>query len=164
MPTLEAVKCPNCGAPLEVEAGVSLVRCEYCRVQSNRDAEAVATQRSARGPRLTEAVSVEVTEDLGVVILERGTFLPVTKTEVFATSRDAQASLEVKLRVGNAERPADNRPLASFSVPLVARGPRGTVAAGVTFVVAEDGSGRISVKERGVDDAVTRDVRLPATV
>ncbi|NIR27750.1 MAG: Hsp70 family protein, partial [Gammaproteobacteria bacterium] len=78
------------------------------------------------------------------------------------TSRDDQESFEVKLCVGNAERPADNERLASFSVPLVARGPRGTVTAGVTFHVAADGTARIAVKEKGVDAPVVEDgLRLP---
>jgi len=157
MSRLETIKCPNCGAPLEVDAAAELVKCEYCRAQSSRGGEGAKLEERLGGPRLAETVSFEFTEDIGLPLLESGAILPVTKTELLGTSRDDQDSFDVKLRAGNAERPVDNRLLGRFSVPLAARGPRGTVMAGVTFHVAADGSAWISVKERGVDDAVRQD-------
>lgn len=146
---MDLIKCGNCGAPL---SRAEVTRCEYCHYLSQGPAAPV----ERTGPRLDEAVSIQATPDFGVDLLAKGTVLPTTRTEMLTTNRDDQDSLTVTLRAGNSSRPADNRLLGTFSVPLQKRGPRSTVSAGLTLHVEADGSMTVTVKEQGVDSPQVR--------
>lgn len=153
MSKIQLIECQNCGAPLSVESSVNVVQCEYCGLQSSMGG---STKRKAErvGPRLTEALAIQITKERGVVLVGRNTVVPITKTLVLGTNNDDQESFTLTLRAGNFPRPASNRLLGTFVLPLRERGQRGTVGAGLTVAIAVDGATTVTMKEKGHDNSV----------
>ena len=161
---VETIECHQCGAPLHVDPGMELVRCEYCGFQSRIvDDAAPASQSTTAGPTLAETLALQITEDLGVGIVAAGEVLPLVRTVVLATSRKSQESFTFVVRSGNAERPVDNALVAELQLMLKTLRPhRSTEAAGMTVRIDVDGALSITVKETGADNRIEKDgFRVP---
>lgn len=154
---VETIQCGQCGAPLDVDGAIDVVQCEYCGFQSR----IIATDRSEdlrTGPKVAETLMLQVTEDLGVPIVSAGSVVPLVCTEVIATSRERQESFTFIIRSGNATRPIDNRLIGEFQLMLQAPPiHRSTAAAGMTLRIGADGSLSIAVKEKGVDNRISKE-------
>ncbi len=146
---IEIVRCPNCIAPLPLEAA-TVVRCRYCGAQSRIDAPGVVVDPGAPGQtRLAETVSF-VTPTITIPFLDKGKTLPIFRTETLSTRTDDQDALDVNI-VQGAE------PVVHFRFPIEKRGPRGVPKLALTVRVAEDGAMSITVAEPGTSNVVDRD-------
>ncbi len=146
---LEILRCPNCIAPLRLDAG-PLVQCRYCGAQSRLREPGVVVEPGAPGQtRLAESVSF-VTPTNTVPFLEKGRTLPIYRTETLSTRSDDQEALDVNL-VQGAE------PIVSFRFPIQKRGPRGVPKLALTVRVAIDGAMSITVSEPGTSNVVDRE-------
>ena len=144
----EIVRCPNCIAPLRLDAG-PVVRCSYCGAQSRLDAPGVVVEPGAPGQtRLAEAVSF-VTPTNTVPFLDKGRALPIHRTETLSTRSDDQDALDVNLVQGQ-------EPVVRFRFPIQNRGPRGVPKLALTVRVAPDGAMSITVAEPGTSNVVDR--------
>jgi hypothetical protein len=145
---IEIVRCPNCIAPLPLDAAIA--RCRYCGAQSRIDTPGVVVDPGAPGQtRLAEAVSF-VTPTITIPFLDKGKTLPIFRTETLSTRSDDQDALDVNL-VQGAE------PVVHFRFPIEKRGPRGVPKLTLTVRVAEDGAMSITVTEPGTSNVIDRD-------
>ena len=146
---IELLRCPNCLAPLRLDAG-PIVTCRYCGAQSRLDAPGVVVEPGAPGQRrLAEAVSF-VTPTNTIAFLEAGRVLPIHRSETLSTRSDDQDALDVNLVQGT-------EPIVRFHFPIQKRGPRGVPRLALTVRVAPDGAMSVTVTEPGTTHAVDRD-------
>ena len=146
---VEIVRCPNCVAPLRLDAG-AVVTCRYCEAQSRIDAPGTLLQPSVPGQRrLADAISF-VTPTNTIPWLGNGSALPIHKTQLLSTRTDDQDALNVHL-VQGAEK------LADVHFPIQKRGPRGVPKLELTVRVASDGAMSVTVREPGTTNALDRD-------
>ena len=146
---VEIVRCPNCIAPLRLDAG-PVVRCLYCGAQCRLDAPGAVVEPGKPGEkRLAEAVAF-VTPTNTVPFLDKGRVLPIHRTETLSTRTDDQDALDVNLVQGST-------PLVHFRFPIQKRGPRGVPKLALTVRVAADGAMSLTVTEPGTSNAVDRD-------
>jgi hypothetical protein len=146
---VEIVRCPNCIAPLRLDAG-PVVACTYCGAQCRVDAPGVVVTPGAPGAtRLADAVSF-VTPTNTVPFLAKGGTLPIHRTETLSTRTDDQEALEVNLVQGT-------EPVVHFRFPILKRGPRGVPKLALTVRVAADGQMSITVAEPGTSNFIDRD-------
>ncbi|MBU1178894.1 molecular chaperone DnaK [Patescibacteria group bacterium] len=103
-------------------------------------------------------------ETLGGVmtkIIERNTTVPVSRSQVFSTAQDNQASVEVHVLQGEREMATDNRTLGRFILDGIPSSPRGLPQIEVTFDI--DANGILSVKAK--DKATNKEqfIRIEAS-
>jgi molecular chaperone DnaK (HSP70) len=147
----ELVRCPNCIAPLRLDAG-PIATCTYCGAQSRIDTPGVTVTVAPSIPgqtRLAETVSF-VTPTITIPWLEKDATLPIHRTETLSTRTDDQDALDVNLVQGS-------QPIAQFKFPIQKRGPRGVPKLALTVRVATDGAMSITVAEPGTTNAIDRD-------
>jgi hypothetical protein len=146
---VEMVRCPNCGAPLRLDAG-PIAHCAYCGTQSRVDTPGVVVAAGTPGQtRLVDAVSF-VTPTITVPFLDKGKTLPIFRTETLSTRTDDQDALDVNIVQGS-------DPIVHFRFPIQKRGPRGVPKLALTVRVAVDGAMSITVAEPGTTNVVDRD-------
>ena len=145
----EIVRCPNCVAPLRLDAG-PVVACRYCEAQCRLDAPGtVVAPRTPGQARLAEAVSF-VTPTNTIPWLEKGSALPIHKTQMLSTRTDDQDALHVNLVQGTDK-------LVELRFPIQKRAPRGVPKLTLTVRVATDGAMSVTVTEAGTTNALDRD-------
>src|SRR5271165_655197 len=145
------VRCPNCLAPLRLDAG-RMATCLYCGVQTWLDAPGTVAPGApvASGRRLAEEVAFVVPPSLKIPFLSRDAALPIHRTETLSTSRDDQDKLDVHLVQGD-------HPVARFDFPLRQRVPRGVAKISLTVRVAATGAFSLTLSEQGTDNVLDRD-------
>jgi hypothetical protein len=145
----EIIRCPNCVAPLRLDAG-PVVTCRYCEAQCRLDAPGAIVAPGVPGQaRLAETVSF-VTPTNVIPWLEKGSPLPIHRTQTLSTRTDDQETLNVNL-VQGASR------LVELQFPIQKRAPRGVPKLALTVRVATDGSMSVTVAEAGTPNALDRD-------
>jgi hypothetical protein len=152
----EMVRCPNCVAPLRLDAG-PVVTCRYCEAQCRLDAPSAVVAPSTPGhARLAEAISF-VTPTNTIPWLEKGSALPIHRTQTLSTRTDDQDTLNVNLVQGSEK-------LVELQFPIQKRAPRGVPKLALTVRVATDGSMSVTVTEAGTPNAIDREaIRVRVT-
>ena len=101
---------------------------------------------------LTDIVPISVgIETLGGVmtkLIEAGTVIPVTKSEVFSTAADNQPSVEILVLQGERPMAKDDKVLGKFHLDGIAPAPRGIPQIEVTFNVDTNGILSVSAKDK----------------
>lgn len=126
-------RCAACGGP-----GDDGLFCRWC-------GQAVAVE----GPRLLEALAIEIAGDVASPVIPYGARLPTSWSDVFSTAEDHQATFQLRLVVGNSVRASECRTLANLVHPLEAPGPRAGPRLQVTVHVSATGSLSIEAVEQG---------------
>jgi hypothetical protein len=145
---VEIVRCPNCIAPLRLDAG-PVVACSYCGAQCRVDSPGVVVAPSVPGQtRLADAVSF-VTPTMTIPFLQKGATLPIHRTETLSTQRDQQETLDVNLVQGA-------QPIVHFKFPIQKRGPRGVPRLSLTVRVSTAGAMSVTVTEPDTPNAFDR--------
>ncbi|HYE79537.1 MAG TPA: molecular chaperone DnaK [bacterium] len=90
-------------------------------------------------------------ETLGGVmsrLIERNSYYPIEKTEVFTTPTDGQTSVEIHVLQGEREFARDNRTLGKFTLTGIPPAPRGVPQIEVTFAIDANGILQVKAKDR----------------
>ena len=90
-------------------------------------------------------------ETLGGVmtkVIEKGTTIPVKKSETFSTAEDNQSAVTIHVLQGEAELAKNNKSLGQFNLEGIPPMPRGTAQIEVTFDVDANGILTVSAKEK----------------
>ncbi len=90
-------------------------------------------------------------ETLGGVmtkIIEKGTTIPVKKSQVFSTAEDNQTAVTIHVLQGEAELAKDNKSLGQFNLEGIRPAPRGVPQIEVTFDIDANGILHVSAKDK----------------
>lgn len=90
-------------------------------------------------------------ETLGGVmtkIIERGTTIPVKKSQVFSTAEDNQPAVSIHVLQGERELARDNKSLGMFELSGIPAAPRGVPQIEVTFDIDANGILTVSAKDK----------------
>ncbi len=90
-------------------------------------------------------------ETLGGVmtkIIEKGTTIPVKKSQVFSTAEDNQSAVTIHVLQGEAELAKDNKSLGQFNLEGIPPAPRGVPQIEVTFDIDANGVLNVSAKDK----------------
>lgn len=105
------------------------------------------------GVRLAETVAFMTSSGVTIPFLEKDAPLPIHRTELLSTSRDAQETLPVHIVQGSTS-------VVRFEFPIQQRTPRGVPKIGLTVRVTptNDGRGELSLSliEQGTSNALDR--------
>ena len=91
-------------------------------------------------------------ETLGGVmtkIIEKGTTIPVKKSQVFSTAEDNQPAVSISVGQGEREFARDNKSLGLFELTGIPSAPRGVPQIEVTFDIDANGILTVSAKDKG---------------
>jgi hypothetical protein len=145
----KAVRTPTTGI---VETSPSLVSSfdDQTTMSRNRDFAGPGPTAAAPGPVVFEitpqALGIATIAGYCEHVIKRNASLPHQAVRVFATSRDHQRTVRLRVCQGNARKFADNTTLGDLVIDDLPAGPRGTTQIEVTFSL--DVSGRLHVVAR----------------
>ncbi|MGA1933621.1 molecular chaperone DnaK [Arcobacter sp. YIC-464] len=91
-------------------------------------------------------------ETLGGVLtklIEKGTTIPVKKSQVFSTAEDNQPAVSIHVAQGEREFAKDNKSLGMFELSDIPAAPRGVPQIEVTFDIDANGVLNVSAKDKG---------------
>jgi len=91
-------------------------------------------------------------ETLGGVmtkLIEKGTTIPVKKSQVFSTAQDNQPAVSIMVGQGEREFAKDNKSLGQFELSDIPAAPRGVPQIEVTFDIDANGVLNVSAKDKG---------------
>ncbi len=91
-------------------------------------------------------------ETLGGVmtkIIEKGTTIPVKKSQIFSTAEDNQPAVSISVGQGEREFARDNKSLGLFELGNIAAAPRGVPQIEVTFDIDANGILTVSSTDKG---------------
>ena len=95
-------------------------------------------------------------ETLGGVmtkIIEKGTTIPVKKTQIFSTAEDNQPAVTIHVLQGERELAKDNKSLGQFTLEGIPPAPRGVPQIEVTFDIDANGILTVSAKDKATGKA-----------
>jgi molecular chaperone DnaK len=87
--------------------------------------------------RTTEAFGIETLGGVFTPLIEPGTAVPCSLSEVFSTAADGQSQIMVAPFRGTNQMVASNHPLGRFQIVGIPSAPRGTPQVEVTFTITE---------------------------
>ena len=91
-------------------------------------------------------------ETLGGVmtkVIEKGTTIPVKKSQIFSTAEDNQSAVTIHVLQGEREFAKDNKSLGQFNLEGIPAAPRGVPQIEVTFDIDANGVLNVSAKDKG---------------
>jgi len=91
-------------------------------------------------------------ETLGGVltkVIEKGTTIPVKKSQVFSTAEDNQPAVSIHVGQGEREFAKDNKSLGMFELTGIPAAPRGVPQIEVTFDIDANGILTVSAQDKG---------------
>ena len=90
---IQSLNCPNCGAPLHIEAGQALAICVYCdsniRISYSQDAPAQASKESTLAPEAISRIKQLLRSG------KRGEAVQLYQTETHASPPEAEKAIQV---------------------------------------------------------------------
>ena len=95
-------------------------------------------------------------ETLGGVmtkLIEKGTTIPVKKSQVFSTAEDNQPAVTIHVLQGEREFARDNKSLGQFNLESIPPAPRGVPQIEVTFDIDANGILTVSAKDKATGKA-----------
>jgi len=82
-------------------------------------------------------------------LIEKGTTIPVKKSQVFSTAQDNQPAVSIMVGQGEREFAKDNKSLGQFELSDIPAAPRGVPQIEVTFDIDANGVLNVSAKDKG---------------
>jgi molecular chaperone DnaK len=104
------------------------------------------------------SLSIETMGGVATKLVERNTAIPTSRTQVFSTAADNQASVEIHVTQGERAMSADNKSLGRFMLDGIPPAPRGMPQVEVTFDV--DASGILTVKAKEKTTGKEQSIRI----
>ncbi|MFA6197042.1 MAG: molecular chaperone DnaK [Sulfurimonas sp.] len=95
------------------------------------------------------SLGIETLGGVATKIIEKGTTIPVKKSQVFSTAEDNQPAVSISVVQGEREFAKDNKSLGLFELGNIAAAPRGVPQIEVTFDIDANGILTVSSTDKG---------------
>ena len=95
------------------------------------------------------SLGIETMGGVMTKLIEKGTTIPVKKSQVFSTAEDNQPAVSIKIGQGEREFAKDNKILGTFDLSDIPAAPRGVPQIEVTFDIDANGVLNVSAKDKG---------------
>jgi molecular chaperone DnaK len=95
------------------------------------------------------SLGIETLGGVTTKIIEKGTTIPVKKSQVFSTAEDNQPAVSIHVVQGEREFAKDNKSLGMFELGGIPSAPRGVPQIEVTFDIDANGILNVSAKDKG---------------
>jgi molecular chaperone DnaK len=94
------------------------------------------------------SLGIETLGGVNTVLIPKNTTIPTSKTQVFSTATDNQASVDIHVLQGERPMAADNKSLGRFILDGIPPAPRGVPQIEVTFDIDANGILKVSAKDK----------------
>jgi len=94
------------------------------------------------------SLGIETLGGVTTKVIEKGTTIPVKKTQVFSTAEDNQSAVTIHVLQGEREFARDNKSLGQFNLEGIPAAPRGVPQIEVTFDIDANGILTVSAKDK----------------
>jgi molecular chaperone DnaK len=95
------------------------------------------------------SLGIETLGGVSTMLIERNTTIPSSKSQVFSTASDNQASVEIHVVQGERKMASDNKTLGNFVLDGIPPAQRGVPQVEVTFDIDANGILKVSAKDKG---------------
>ncbi|MGD9970602.1 MAG: molecular chaperone DnaK [Sulfuricurvum sp.] len=95
------------------------------------------------------SLGIETLGGVATKIIEKGTTIPVKKSQVFSTAEDNQPAVSISVVQGEREFARDNKSLGLFELNGIPAAPRGVPQIEVTFDIDANGILTVSASDKG---------------
>lgn len=95
------------------------------------------------------SLGIETLGGVATKLIEKGTTIPVKKSQVFSTAEDNQPAVSINVVQGEREFAKDNKSLGQFELSDIPAAPRGVPQIEVTFDIDANGVLNVSAKDKG---------------
>jgi molecular chaperone DnaK len=95
------------------------------------------------------SLGIETLGGVATKLIEKGTTIPVKKSQTFSTAEDNQPAVSVHVVQGEREFAKDNKSLGMFELTDIPAAPRGVPQVEVTFDIDANGILNVSAKDKG---------------
>jgi len=95
------------------------------------------------------SLGIETLGGVATKIIEKGTTIPVKKSQVFSTAEDNQPAVSINVVQGEREFAKDNKSLGLFELTDIPAAPRGVPQIEVTFDIDANGILTVSAVDKG---------------
>jgi len=95
------------------------------------------------------SLGIETLGGVATKIIEKGTTIPVKKSQVFSTAEDNQPAVSISVVQGEREFAKDNKSLGLFELSDIPAAPRGVPQIEVTFDIDANGILTVSAQDKG---------------
>ena len=103
------------------------------------------------------SLGIETLGGVATKIIEKGTTIPVKKSQIFSTAEDNQSAVTIHVVQGEREFAKDNKSLGNFELSGIPPAPRGVPQIEVTFDIDANGILNVSAKDKttGKEQSIT---------
>jgi molecular chaperone DnaK len=103
------------------------------------------------------SLGIETLGGVATKIIEKGTTIPVKKSQTFSTAEDNQPAVTIQVVQGEREFARDNKSLGNFELSGIPPAPRGQPQIEVTFDIDANGILNVSAKDKtsGKEQSIT---------
>ncbi len=95
------------------------------------------------------SLGIETLGGVATKIIDKGTTIPVKKSQVFSTAEDNQPAVSINVVQGEREFARDNKSLGLFELTGIPSAPRGVPQIEVTFDIDANGILTVSAQDKG---------------
>lgn len=95
------------------------------------------------------SLGIETLGGVATHLIEKGTTIPVKKSQVFSTAEDNQPAVSIHVVQGEREFAKDNKSLGMFELSGIPSAPRGVPQIEVTFDIDANGILNVMAKDKG---------------
>jgi len=99
------------------------------------------------------SLGIETLGGVTTKLIEKGTTIPVKKSQVFSTAEDNQSAVTIHVLQGEREFARDNKSLGQFNLEGIPPAPRGVPQIEVTFDIDANGILTVSAKDKATGKA-----------
>ncbi len=99
------------------------------------------------------SLGIETLGGVTTKIIEKGTTIPVKKSQVFSTAEDNQSAVTIHVLQGEREFAKDNKSLGQFNLEGIPPAPRGVPQIEVSFDIDANGILTVSAKDKATGKA-----------
>lgn len=107
------------------------------------------------------SLGIETMGGVATKLIEKNTTIPASKSQIFSTASDNQASVEIHITQGERAMASDNKSLGRFILDGIPPAPRGMPQVEVTFDI--DANGILNVKAKDKTTNKEQSIRIEAS-